>query len=217
MAPSAPVPPISRRSSPTVIGILGGISSGKSEVARLLALPRGRVIDADRLAGEVLRAEETISWLRAEFGPGIFEAGGRLDRRALARVVFEEAGARESLEGWIHPRVRERISASLIEARAEGRSPIVLDIPLLLENETENRLAGECDFLVFVETDPEERDRRAQERRGWSAGEVARRERLQLPLKRKRERAHHVIENRSGLSELAARVREVIEAENLNL
>ena len=225
-SPMAPTPHSRPSSSPPatgVIGILGGIASGKSEVARLLAAPRGAVIDADELARAVLCSPETIRWLGEEFGAEVLGAGGEPDREALSRRVFDDDRAREKLEGWIHPRVRERISASLNEARAAGRSPIVLDIPLLLENDArlllENDaregLAGECDFLVFVETDPEGRDRRAQERRGWPPGEVARRERLQLPLSRKRERARHVIENRAGLAELAARVHEVLEAENL--
>lgn len=210
-------------SAPVVIGILGGIASGKSEVARLLAAPGGVVIDADELATAVLCTPETKRWLREEFGAEVLGERGEPDREALSRRVFGDDRARERLEGWIHPRVRERISASLNEARTAGCSPIVLDIPLLLENDArlllENDaregLAGECDFLVFVETDPEGRDRRAQERRGWPPGEVARRERLQLPLSRKRERARHVIENRAGLAELATRVREVLEAENL--
>lgn len=173
------------------------------------------MIDADALAADVLAAPETVRWLRAAFGEEVIAPSGAVDREALGGRVFGEDRARESLEGWIHPRVRERISASLSEARAAGRSPIVLDVPLLLENDERHGLAGQCDFLVFVETDPEGRDRRAQERRGWPAGEVARRERLQLPLERKRERARHVIENRAELADLAARVREVLEAENL--
>jgi len=198
-----------------VIGVVGGIAAGKSAVAELLAGAGGAVIDADALAREILAAPETLAWVAAEFGPEMVDERGGIDRKALGKRVFGDDRAREKLEGWIHPRVRERIAASLIEARATGRSPIVLDVPLLLENDARHGLAGKCDFLVFVETPAEVRDRRAQERRGWPPGEVARRERVQLSLTEKRARARHVIENRAGLVELAARVRQVLEAEGL--
>lgn len=207
--------PDSRASSPLVIGVLGGIASGKSAVAALLAGKRGVVLDADRIAAEILESPEILERLRGEFGREVLQDDGRVDRGALGRAIFADSGAREKLEGWIHPRVRERISAGLREAGASGRSPVVLDVPLLVENDASHGLARRCDFLVFVETPAEVRDRRAQERRGWPPGEVARRERVQLPLSEKRALARHVIENRADLAELAARVRRVLEAENL--
>lgn len=198
-----------------VIGVLGGIASGKSAAARLLAGSGGVVLDADAHARAALEDPSTASWLRERFGPEVLDADGRPDREAIARVVFADPEARTDLEGWIHPTVRARLRAGLDEARAAGRSPIVLDIPLLLENDADHGLAGECDFLVFIETDADHRDRRAQERRGWAPGEVARRERLQIPLEEKRSRARHVIDNRADLSALEAGLREVLAAEGL--
>jgi len=92
--------------------------------------------------------------------------------------------------------------ASLSAARAAGIPRVVLDVPLLLENDAQHGLAGLCDVLVFVDSPADERDRRAQRERGWSRGEVARREAAQLPLLEKKKRAHHVIENNQGLEEL---------------
>lgn len=198
-----------------VIGVLGGIASGKSAVAEFLAGPGGKVLSADGIAGEVLAEPETARWLETEFGSGVLDEQGRPDRQALGDLVFSKPEAREKLEGWIHPAVRERIHAGLAEARALGRSPIVLDVPLLLEHEDAHGLTEKCDFLVFIETDAEDRERRAQERRGWAPGEVERRERAQLPLSEKRARAKYVVENRAGLSQLKARVREILEAEQL--
>jgi dephospho-CoA kinase len=202
-------------SSPTVIGILGGIASGKSAVARFLAGNSGLVLDADAFARGVLEDPETLAWLAQTFGPEVLNEAGQADREALGKIVFSDSAAREKLEGWILPVVRERLWAGLTEARATGCSPIVLDVPLLLEHEADHGLTRECDFLVFIETDAEDRERRAQERRGWSAGEVARRERVQIPLKEKRARARHVVENRAGIVELEARVNEILEAEQL--
>ncbi|MFT7669751.1 MAG: dephospho-CoA kinase [Planctomycetota bacterium] len=199
----------------TVIGLLGGVASGKSAVAHFLAGKLGVVISADGIAGEVLALDETAAWLRLEFGADVLTASGEPDREALGAVIFSDSEARERLESWIHPRVRERIAEGLEQARANQRTPIVLDVPLLLEHEDAHGLTGECDFLVFIETDAKDRERRAQEHRGWSAGEVKRREQVQIPLSEKRNRAQHVIENKAGLAELEARVHEVLEAEQL--
>ncbi len=209
-APPAPSP----RGS-VVIGVLGGIASGKSEVARQLAGEGGVVLDADRLALDVLHSPEVLEKLRQRFGEGLFGADGLPDRAALGERIFDDPEARRELEGWIHPAVRARISAELTEARAAARSPIVLDVPLLLENDAQHGLVGECDFLVFVETATDVRNRRAQERRGWPTGEVERRERAQIPLTEKRARARHVILNDSGLETLSTRVRALLESEGL--
>lgn len=199
----------------TVIGLLGGIAAGKSAVARLLVGERGVVLDADALAREELGSPEIRARLAAHFGPGVLHPDGSPDREAIAQRVFASAEERARLEGWIHPRVRARIRAALAEARAAGRSPVVLDVPLLLENDAQHGLAGECDFLVFVEADARLRDRRAVERRGWAPGEVERRERAQLPLAEKRARARHVVENDGDLDQLAARVAQLLRDEGL--
>lgn len=206
-----------------MIGVLGGIASGKSLAARLLAGEDGVVVDADRIAREVLESAEVVAELERAFGRGVLDAQRSPDREALARVVFADPGARARLEALTHPRVRARILASLERARGSGTARIVLDVPLLLE--TDEALPSEgsppspavlpsplrqCDVLVFVDADDSERDRRAQERRGWEPGEVARREAAQLPLEEKKKRADYVLRNDRGPDELAAAVREVL-------
>ena len=138
-----------------------------------------------------------------------------MDRAALGRMAFSDPEVRSKLEGWIHPLVRERILAGLTEARDSGRGLAVLDVPLLLENESEHGLTGLCDFLIFVAADAAQRDRRAVERRAWEPGEVALRENTQMPLKEKRARARHVITNDRGFDELEQAVGEVLAAEGL--
>lgn len=187
-----------------VLGVLGGISSGKSTVARLLAGPQGVVISADELAREALDSPAVLARVRERFGPAAIGPDGHADRAVLARLVFESerAGLRAELESWTHPLVRARIVERLSAARAAGVPRIVLDVPLLLENDAQHGLARLCDVLVFVDVHAAERERRARRERGWKSGEVARREAAQLPLSEKKKRAHHVLSNNQGLSEL---------------
>ena len=169
-------------------GVLGGIASGKSRVAHVLAGEGGLVIDADRLAHEVLASEELTALVAETFGEGLLGSDGRPDRAALAARVFDDPTARAKLEGWIHPRVRAKIQAALDEAKAQGIGPVVLDVPLLMVNDAEHGLVDKCDHLVFVECDLNTRDERAVDSRGWSPGEVARREQSQHPLAEKQAR-----------------------------
>jgi dephospho-CoA kinase len=195
-----------------VIGVLGGVASGKSTAARLLAGPEGVVIDADRLAREVLAEPEAVAWLARTFGHGVLDAAGRPDRGALAERVFASPAERERLEAFTHPRIRARIRAALEDARAAGRPRIVLDVPLLLENEAEHGLTAACNVLVFVEAGEAERERRARAGRGWSAGEIARRQAAQLALPHKRARARYVIRNDGTLAELERNVNQLLAA-----
>ncbi len=191
-----------------VIGVLGGIASGKSHVARLLAGDRGAVVDADRLAREALETPEVVRRVRERFGAEAVAPDGRVRREVLAETVFRDAEARRALESWTHPIVREKMALEVAAARREGRSPIVFDVPLLVENDAQHGLARACDVLVFVDADDAERERRARQR-GWQPGELARREAAQLPLPAKRELAAHLISNRTSVSDLEAAVAEL--------
>lgn len=209
-APSAPRP--RPRAPSLVFGVLGGIASGKSAVARLLAGPRGVIIDADALVREVLASDEVRREIEGAFGREVFGPDGAVDRARLAARVFANAADRERLESFTHPRVRARIRARLEEARARHVPRIVLDVPLLLENDAQHHLVAECDRLVFVDADEAERDARAVLSRGWSKGEVSRRERAQLSLEHKRARADHVIVNRGTPADLEREVAGVLRA-----
>ncbi len=171
-------------------------------VARLWAGPEGVVIDADRLAREVLESDEVRATLRARFGDDMAPADGSVDRARLGALVFADPKSRRELENLTHPRVRARVRALLGEARARRVPWIVLDVPLLLENDGQHGLARECDILVFVDADPAAREARARAARGWEVGEVARREAAQMPLDAKRARAEHVLTNSGDLADL---------------
>jgi dephospho-CoA kinase len=193
----------------TVLGVLGGIASGKSHVARLLAGPAGLVIDADRLVDEVYAQADFRRRVREHFGPQCIR-GNAVDLSELARIAFSDPDARKKLEGWIHPGVRERILEQLGQARATHVPRVVVDVPLLLENEHEHQLAAQCGILVFVDAPREQREARAMAARGWQPGELARREATQMPLDQKRARADHVLQNHGTVAELEAAVRSLL-------
>jgi dephospho-CoA kinase len=189
-----------------VVGVFGGIASGKSAVARMLAGKDGVVIDADRIAREILETPGVRFELLTAFGGRVFDLDGKPDRGVIARTVFANPGARAKLEAFTHPPIRAKIRAELQAARKAGVPVIVLDVPLLLENDAGHGLLAECDETVFVDATDELREARASASRGWRPGEVARREAAQMPLSTKRARAGMVVENRGSLSELEASV-----------
>ncbi len=204
--PSTPRP--FHPATPVVIGILGGVASGKSTVARLFAAHGLRHLDADAKA-RVLTEEPTVLADLAARWPQVVArsaAPPRLDRAALAQVVFSDPCARKELEALLHPRIRSALLAELAAARAAGES-VLLDVPLLLEN----GLIAECDHVVFVHADAASRARRAAER-GWGADELARREAAQAPLAEKATHAGHRIDNSGDLDATRAQVAALLDA-----
>jgi dephospho-CoA kinase len=188
-----------RPRTPRVIGLLGGVASGKSTVAGLFAAHGLRHIDADAHARALSNEPDVLAELAREFGPAI-AGGGRLDRAALARIVFADPAARARLEAILLPRVRARVLAEVDAAVAAGDS-VLLDAPLLLEH----GLIDRCSAVAFVEADETLRRRRAAAR-GWDAGDLQRREAAQAPLAVKKARATHTIRNEGSLDATAAQV-----------
>ncbi len=184
-----------------ILGLTGGIASGKSFAGRLLAERGAVVLDADHHAHAVLGEPAVLEALVERWGNTILAEDGALRRSEVAKRVFgdspEAIAERRFLEGLVHPRVRERLKAELANAAQRGVSVAVLDIPLLFEA----GWADECDAVLFVETPLEIRRQRAAVR-GWSAEELARREASQMPIEEKRAAADEII---PGDSETAAR------------
>ena len=188
-----------------VIGLVGGIGSGKSAVAGLLRELGCLVCDSD----ELVRAQYDDPIIRAQlqgwWGPGILDERGGVDRSAVSAIVFRDPAERVRLEGLLHPRVeaeRRRIFAS---ARA-GTPALVIDAPLLLEA----GLDASCDAVWFVEAPEALRRARVMGSRGWSADELARREAVQWSLDRKRAAAHHVLRNDGDPASLREQVRQAL-------
>jgi len=193
--------------SKPVIGLAGGIGSGKSTVARLMAREGGSVFDADAAAQAALDSEDVRRRLAAWWGEAMLRPDGSVDRAAVSRRVFDDAEARQRLEGLIHPLVGEARQRH-IEAAAGDPAVrfIVLDVPLLFEV----GLDAECDTVVFVRAPRQQRLARVAANRGWGADELDRREKNQWPLDKKLQRAHHILDNDGDEADCLARVRDLL-------
>lgn len=190
-----------------VIGLTGGIGSGKSTVARMLERLGCGVLDADRYAREALSDPQVVATLRHWWGQAVVNNAGQVDRAAIGRLVFDEPVQRQRLEGLIHPIVHARRKARRAELAADPAIvAIVEDAPLLIEAGIDR----ECDVLLFVDAPRAQRLARVAAGRGWDETELNRREANQLPLDNKRRRADYVVVNDAGEAELMARVRHVL-------
>ncbi len=187
------------------IGVLGGVASGKSLVARQLTELGAGLLDADRAGHEVLDDPEVQLSLRHRWGDKAFGPDGRVDRSRVAEIVFapQPAGGQERrfLENLLHPRIVRRLADEQRELAAQNYPAVVLDAPLLLEAGWD-RL---CDRLIFVDAARELRLARAAAR-GWTEEDVARREAAQLPLEVKRARADVSIDNSGTPQQTRAQV-----------
>ena len=189
-----------------VLGILGGIGSGKSTVSRILSQAGARVLDADRIAHAVLDRPEIRRQVADLFGADLLGDDGKIVRSKLAARVFGpgEAAALERLNGIIHPEVRKDLEHAIDQGRRDGVPVIVLDVPLLLESSLD-RL---CDRLLFVKVqEPIRRARCAA--RGWDEAEFDRREARQRPVIEKEAAADFVVANDDDIGALEAGTRAV--------
>ncbi len=191
-----------------VIGLVGGVGSGKSTVAAAFAKLGCVVSDSDQAVREVLLRPEVVDTLIGWWGEGILDAEKKVDRKKVADLVFKEPFERRRLEALIHPKVRENRAALIERARAMGAAGVIVDAPLLFEAGVD----AECDAVVFVEATREVRLGRVRERRGWDAAELDRREAAQMALDEKRRRSDHVVLNNGTLEELECRVPKVLGA-----
>ncbi|PZS31075.1 MAG: dephospho-CoA kinase [Pseudonocardiales bacterium] len=186
-----------------MVGLTGGVGAGKSAVSALLAGHGAVVVDADAIAREVVEpGTPGYDAVVARFGPGVVAADGRLDRPAIAAIVFEDEAARKDLNGIVHPLVGTR-SAELMAAIPEG-AIVVYDVPLLAEGD----LAGGFDCVVVVEADEATRLTRLAER-GLPATQARARMAAQASDEQRRAIAHEVINNDGSREALADQVREL--------
>jgi dephospho-CoA kinase len=175
-----------------LIGVTGGIATGKTTVDRMLEAHGAVVIDADLLAREAVRpGEQTLDEVAARFGSQVIQPDGSLDRGRLGEIVFADPAARRDLERITHPRIIELMQERIAAALA-GPAPLVaVDIPLLFENAREAMFEGV--MLVYAPRDVQVR--RLRERNGIDETAALQRLAAQLPIDEKRARATWVIDN----------------------
>ncbi|MGH7320357.1 MAG: dephospho-CoA kinase [Candidatus Rokuibacteriota bacterium] len=193
-----------------LVGLTGGIASGKSTVSRQLTELGCRVIDADVLAREVVTpGEPALQAIVEAFGPEVLQPDGTLDRAYLGATVFADPEKRQRLEAITHPAIQARRQAILAELAARGYDGLVVqDAALLIEVGG----AAHVDRLVVVYATPEVQLDRLRRRAGLDRAEAERRIASQMPLREKARLAHYVIDNSDSPEETAAQVRAVYEA-----
>jgi dephospho-CoA kinase len=190
-----------------LVGLTGGIASGKSSVSRQLVELGCRLVDADLLAREVVAPNEP-AWraIVEAFGPDVAGPDGQLDRKRLGALVFADPARRKVLEGITHPAIATRRQAILAAWADEGFDGlVVLDIPLLFEVGA----SADVDRVVLVYAESAVQLARLVGRDGFDRDEAARRVASQMPLGEKVRQAHFVIDNSGTPEETAAQVRAV--------
>ena len=197
-----------------MVGLIGGVGSGKSSVARHLQAISPRaivVIDADQLGHQVLQLPSVKEQIRQRFGSHVFDTQGEISRPLLGRLVFgaeaSATAARRDLEAIVHPEITRLAKQTIDELRQQGKVELILlDAALLLEAGWDKV----CDLVVYVDTPETDRIARVQANRNWSAAELSLREASQWPLARKQAAADAVIDNSKSVDDAAKQLDEVI-------
>jgi dephospho-CoA kinase len=189
-----------------IIGILGGIGSGKSTVAGCFADLGCVVLDADVLAHDILDEPDVMLTLVNRWGPDVLDDMARVDRGKVAEKVFDSPEELDFLQRLVHPRVLQRCEAVILAFQGDPDvAGIVLDMPLLLEVGWEKK----CDFLVFVDCCEEKRRRRIEKNAKIDIEQLKIRENFQISLDKKKEKAHYMINNNSDKSDMAEQVAQI--------
>ncbi len=190
---------------PRIVGITGGLGSGKTTVCDFLRQGRAPVISADEISRCLMRPGHPIyDRTVEEFGADVLDADGQLDRRLLGERVFSDAEARRRLNEITHPAIVDEMWRQVSRAKGQGAQVVVLDVPLLYEA----GLEAMCDEVWVVWCRPEQQVRRVVQRDGLSEDEARRRLEAQMPLEQKVQRADRVIDNSGSKESLVAQVEE---------
>lgn len=189
-----------------IVGLTGGIASGKSTVSRILERLGAVVIDADQLAREaVMPGTSAHRSIVAAFGEGILLPDGSIDRKALGSIIFADSSARKRLEAITHPAIRELAERRLAELSRSGVSVAVYMAALLIEAGAADRV----DEVWVVYVDRETQVRRVMARDGLSRLEAEQRLAAQMPMEEKAARGQVVVDNNGTPEELERRVEEI--------
>jgi dephospho-CoA kinase len=187
---------------PPIVGIIGGIGSGKSLVADEIVRHGGWLITGDALGHEALRQPDIKEHVVKRWGRELLDEHGEIQRRQLGHKVFRDAKELRALEALVFPWIGRRMTEEIAKAREQAAPLIVVDAAVMMEAGWDKN----CDRVIFVEVPREGRLARLKDKRGWSERDLIERENSQLPLGDKRRRADAVIDNSSTPDQLARRV-----------
>ena len=188
-----------------IIGIMGGIGSGKSTVAAEFAKLGCKVIDADLIAHEMLNRNAVKEKIVAFFGRNVVDSSGNIDRKRLGEIVFDDCDKLTMLNGIIHPLVIERAEELIEQYKRQNQiKAVVLDMPLLVEI----GWAGRCNKLIFVDCKEKIRAERAK-KSGFDKNRLKIRENFQISLDNKAALADNTIENNSDFSAMVRQVADI--------
>jgi len=194
---------VSGVSKKPVIGILGGICSGKSTAARELGKLGCAVIDADEIAHKLLDDKTIRTKIVHLFGKEILGAEGKINRASLANVAFTDSVKLSKLTVILHPKVLAQVEELINQFNGQPEiKAIVLDMPLLLEVGWEKR----CDYLIFIDCAPQKRLERAKKTGFFDADTLKIRENLQISLDKKKRIADNIVDSNSDLSGLSKQI-----------
>jgi len=196
-----------------IIGLTGGIASGKSTIARMLEKMGASVIDADQLSRDaVIPGSMALSEIAEEFGPSILNQDGTLNRAALGKIIFADPDSRHLLEAITHPAIASLARERLDSLERKGVEVAVYMAPLLVEA----GVSGRVDEIWVVFVDTETQVMRLMARDGISREEALQRINSQMPMEEKRHFGKVVIDNRGSLDDAERQVRAAWEREVLN-
>jgi dephospho-CoA kinase len=187
-----------------VLGLTGGIASGKSTVAQIFRELGAQVVSADELAREVVRpGSVTLQEIVGRFGPGVLDEAGNLDRRMMAERIFTSAGERAALNRITHPAIARLAARRFREIEREGARLIVYDAPLLFEAGAE----GQVDAVLVVTVGPDQQLKRLMARNALSRSEAMARIASQMSQQEKAARADFLIDNSGSVEETRQQVK----------
>ena len=190
-----------------IVGLAGGVGSGKSTVSKMMTELGAGVVASDQLGHMEINSPDVKEIITRWWGEGITEANGSVNRGKVASIVFGDPSQRHRLEALLHPRIAVRRADMMAELDQQPRIKlIVIDSPLLYEADLDLM----CDAVLFVDADRASRIQRSEKARGWPEGELIRREKSQQPLDMKRARADYICENNSTLVDLRKQVEQIV-------
>lgn len=190
-----------------IIGLTGGIATGKSTVAKMLKELGATIIDADKVAREVVEPHEpTLKKIVERFGADIVHHDGRLNREKLGSIVFQDGQARSDLNHIIHPAIRHRMQQKIEEAIRAGDDLIVLDIPLLFEGKNRRKM----DKILVVYIPEELQKKRLMERDNIDASLAEQKMSSQIPIEQKKNLGDAYIDNSYSLDETKQQLEDIM-------